>query len=194
MSAPVRMLPRLHDRRLFQGKKMKTFKSILPIAIAALGGSLATLPAHADDASCKPVTDAEAKLARTPYREVATVDGKPFEKIYTTTTLSMRINNGKWTTVPMTPQEVLDAMREAGGSYSNCRVLRTEIVDGQRATVYAAHRLSPGTSFPSQDDQIWIAANGLTLKNVSDTQNGGHKVHAESRVTYDNVQAPAAAQ
>ena len=169
---------------------MKTFKPIFFIVAAA---SLATLNAgiaHADDASCKPVADAAAKLAKTPYHEVSTVDGKPFEKIYTTAMLSMRINNGKWMTVPMTPQEVLDATRETG-SYSNCKVLRTETVDGQRATVYAAHRVSPGTSVPSQDDQIWIAANGLTLKTVSDTQVKGRKVHAESHVTYDNVHAPS---
>jgi hypothetical protein len=171
---------------------MKTFKPIFSIAITALAGSL-TPAAHADDASCKPVTEAAAKLAKTPYHEVSTVDGKPFEKIYTTTTLSMRINNGKWMTVQMTPQEVLDSTRETG-SYSNCRVLRTEVVDGQRATVYAAHRVSPGTSVPSQDDQIWIAANGLTLKTISDSQVKGRKVHAESRVTYDNVHAPAGAQ
>jgi len=171
---------------------MKTSKPIVRIALAAFAGSLATLSAHADDASCKPVTDAAAKMARTPYHEVATVDGKPFEKIYTTTTMSMRIA-GKWRTFPMTSQEILDAMRESG-SYSNCRVLRTEVVDGQRATVYAAQRISPGTSYPSVDSQIWIAANGLTLKTVSDSQAGGHKVHAESHVTYGNVQAPTGAR
>lgn len=171
---------------------MKTIKSIFLIALAALASGFATLPAHADDASCKPVTDAAAKLARTPYHEVSTVDGKPFEKIYTTTTLSMRINNGRWMTMPMTPEKVLKSVRETG-SYSNCKMLRTETVDGQRATVYAAHRTSPDTSFPSQDDQIWIAASGLTLKTVSDSLAGGKKVHAESRVTYDNVHAPAGA-
>lgn len=170
---------------------MKTLKPILLIALAAFTGGVATFSAHADDASCKPVTDAAARMARTPYHEVATVDGKRFEKIYTTTTLSMRVA-GKWVTVPMTPREVLDAMRETG-SYSNCRVLRTEIVDGQRATVYSAHRLSPGTSYPSEDSQIWIGANGLTLKTVSDSQTGGHKAHAEAHMTYDNVRAPTGA-
>ena len=171
---------------------MKTLKPIVLIALAASAGNLATLVARADDASCKPVADAAAKMARTPYHEVATVDGKPFEKIYTTTTLSMRVA-GKWMTVPMTPQEVLDAMRETG-SFSNCRVLRTEIVDGQRATVYAAHRTSPGTSYPNEDAQIWIAANGLTLKTVTDSLAGAHKAHAESHMTYDNVRAPTEAR
>jgi hypothetical protein len=166
---------------------MKTEPCFL-IALLALAGTLAAIPTHADEASCKPVTDAAAKMARTPYHEVATVDGKPFEKIYTTTTLSTRVG-GKWMTVPMTPQEVLEAMQETG-SYSGCKVLRTEVVDGQRATVYAAHRSSPDTSYPSQDDQIWIAANGLMLKSVSDAQAGSRRVHAESHVTYDNVQAP----
>ena len=167
---------------------MKT--QLLFVAALLLASSFV---AHADDASCRPVTDAVAKLARAPYHEVSTVGGKPFEKIYTTTTLSMRIDNGKWMTMPMTPQEVLKSMHEAGGSYSNCKALRTEIVDGQRATVYVAHRTSPGTSFPNQDDQIWIAANGLTLKTVSDSQVQGRKVHAESHVTYDNVHAPSGA-
>lgn len=171
---------------------MKTVKPVFVIVLAALASSLSVLPARADDASCKPLTDAATKLANTPYHEVSTVDGKPFEKIYTTTTLSMRINNGKWMTMPMTPREALDSTRETG-SYSNCKLLRTETVDGQRATVNAAHRLSPGTSFSNQDDQICIAANGLTLKTVSDTQVQGRKVHAESHVTYDNVRAPTSA-
>ena len=169
---------------------MKTSKPIFFIAITALAGNPAALPARADDASCKPVADAAAKMARTPYHEVSTVDGKPFEKIYTTTTLSMRINNGKWMTVPMTSQEILDSTRETG-SYSNCKALRTETVDGQGATVYAAHRTSPGTSFPNVDAQIWIGSNGLTLKTTEDTQAGGRKTHAESHVTYDDVHAPA---
>lgn len=172
---------------------MQTFKPILLISVATLASGLVTLPARADDASCKPITDAATKMAASPYHEVATVDGKPFEKIYTTTTLSMRINNGKWLTVPMTPQDVLDVIRESGSSYSNCKVLGTETVDGQRATVYAAHRTSPGTSLPSEDDQIWIGANGLTLKTMSESQKSGRKVRAESHVTYDNVHAPAGA-
>ena len=121
---------------------MKTRPRFL-IAIVAFTGTLAAIPTHADDASCKPLIDAAAKMARTPYHEVATVDGKPFEKIYTTTTLSMRLS-GNWTTVPMTPKEVLESMQETG-SYSNCRVLRTEVVDGQEVVRYSDHKPATGT-------------------------------------------------
>ena len=41
---------------------MKLYPFFL-IALAALAGDFAPLPARADDASCKPITDAEAKLA-----------------------------------------------------------------------------------------------------------------------------------
>ncbi|HJU07846.1 MAG TPA: hypothetical protein VJ727_05120 [Rhodanobacteraceae bacterium] len=173
---------------------MKTIKPLFVIVLAALASSLATPPALADDASCKPVTDAVAKLARTPYHEVSTVDGKPLEKIYTTTTLSIRAGNGKWMTVPITPQETLDALRQSGSSFSNCKVLRTETVDGQRATVYAATQSMAAGSYKSEGEQIWIGANGLTLKTVSDAQVAGKQVHAETHVTYDNVRAPAGAQ
>lgn len=73
---------------------MKTACPILSIAVITLANAFAATPARADDVSYKPIVDAEARMARTPYHEVAIVDGKPFEKIYTTTTLSVRLNNG----------------------------------------------------------------------------------------------------
>ncbi len=172
---------------------MKAVKPFFLMILAAFAGCILAQPVRADEASCKPVTNAAERLARTPYHEVSATDGKPFEKIYTTTTLSIRISNGEWMTMPMTPQELLESLHKAG-SYSNCKALRTEIVDGQRATVYIAHRTSPGTSAFSQADQIWIAASGLTLKAISEVQVQGRKIHAETHVTYANVQAPTGAQ
>ena len=171
---------------------MKILKPIFLITVAALAGGLAALPAHADDASCKPVADAMAKMAGTPYHEVGTTNGKPFEKIYTTTMLYIG-SNGHWMKTPATPKDVLDAQRETGSMYSHCKMLRTETIDGQRATIYAAHTQ---TTMPvgSGDAQIWIGANGLVLKTISDQQVAGYKAHAEVHLTYDNVRAPAGAQ
>lgn len=168
---------------------MKTLH-LLACALALCSISIA---AHADDASCKPLVDAAVKMARTPYHEVANVDGKAFEKIYTTRSLSIRRNNEAWTTVPVTPQEVLEAQHESA-AYVNCKLLRTDVVDGQRATVYSAQRIATGFSSHHDDAVIWIGANGMVLKTITDTQMRGHKAHSESHVTYNDVHAPAGAQ
>lgn len=158
-----------------------------------LVGPVIALQARAEDASCKPVSDALMKQARTPYHEMATVDGRPFEKIYTTTTLYIN-NGGHWVKLPATPQDVIDAMRETGQTFSNCRSLRTEIVDGQAATVYAAHSQTTAPA-ASNDAQIWIAnASGLPVKTEADEQEGGRRVHASTHLDYSNVQAPADAK
>jgi hypothetical protein len=162
-------------------------------AASVLIGVIASAPAHADDASCKPVSDAMMKQARTPYHEIATVGGRSFEKICTASTLYIGMN-GHWTKTPMTPQDLIDVMRETGVSLSNCRSLRTETVDGQAATVYAAH-LQTTTPASSSDSQIWIGnASGLTLKTEADTLEGGRKVHVLTHFVQGNVQPPAGVQ
>jgi len=159
------------------------------LAAAILTGAAVTRPAHADDASCKPVLDAFAKQARTPYHEIAVANGKSFEKIYTTTMLYIG-HSGQWLKMPETPQDLIDATRESGVTLSHCKSMRTEMADGQVATVYAAHFTTPGTS---SDSQIWIGnASGLTLKTESDAQAGPGKGHTSTHITYGNVQAPTA--
>ena len=158
-------------------------------ALVALAGALDATSARADDATCKPVSEAMAKLASTPYHETAVVNGKPFEKIYTTTALYIG-SGGRWMKTPATPQTLNDASRESGLSFSNCKSLRTEAVDGQAATVYAAHSQTTTPAFGS-DAQIWIGANGLPLRSESDVPTGPGKGHTSTRMAYDNVHAPA---
>lgn len=162
------------------------------LAVVLLAGSFAT--AHADDPACKPVLDAQMRQSRTAYRETIAFDGKPTaEKIYTSTAMYLG-KGGQWMTVPMTPQERVDALREQGYSLSNCKQLRFEAVDGLPATVYAAHGQ---TTMPVQsfDAEIWIArSSGLILKVESDQQQGGRKTHVTDHFSYDNVQPPAAAK
>jgi hypothetical protein len=165
------------------------------LALSLLASALSTLaptPAHADDASCKVVMDAMMKQIRTAYRETITLEGKPArEFIHTTTAFYYQGKDDHWMKVPMTAQERIDAMHETGATLSNCKQLRQEMVNGQPAIVYAAHEQ---TTLPVQsiDMQIWIAtASGLPLKLESDQEQGGHKVHALTLCTYDNVQPPA---
>jgi hypothetical protein len=163
------------------------------LAACILAGAVIAPQARADDASCKPVLGALMKQARTPYHEMATADGRSFEKIYTTTTLYIG-NGGHWMKVPATPEGLIDAMRENGQTFSSCKSLRTEMVDGQAATVYAAH--SQTTTPPASNDaQIWIAdASGLPVKTEADEQGGGRKGHVSTQLIYGNVQAPAGAK
>lgn len=168
---------------------MSHHRAIPLFFLVALTGGLNAAPARADDASCKPVSDAMMKEAHTPYHETAVAGGKSFEKIYTTTMLYIG-HSGQWMKMPETPQDLIDATKESGITLSHCKSLRTEMVDGQAATVYAAHLTTPGTS---SDAQIWIGnASGLTLKTESDTQTGPGKGHTSTHMRYGNVQAPTA--
>ena len=164
----------------------------LLLALSLLAGAFAPTPARADDASCKPVMDAMMKQIRTAYRETITLKGKPArELIHTTTAFYYHGKDGHWMKVSMTSQERIDAMHETGATFSNCKQLREEMVDGQPAIVYAAHE---ETILPAQsiDMEIWIAtASGLALKTEADQEKGGHKVHCSTLFSYDNVQPPA---
>jgi hypothetical protein len=161
------------------------------LAATILAVSLAALPAQADDASCKPVVDAMMAQAKTSYRSSITANGRSGgEEIYTTTAI-YRGHGGHWVKIAATPQDRLDANRTVGASMSKCRQVRIETVDGQPATVYAAHAqtASPATT---TEMQIWIGrSKGLPVKVESDVEMSGRKTHVSKHYEYGNVQAPA---
>lgn len=161
------------------------------LAAVLFANVLATMPVHAENATCQPVTNAMMKLANTSYNDSITFDGKPGgDEIYTTTAIYRGLA-GHWGKIPTTPQERIDANRAVGASLSNCHQIREEVVDGQSATVYAAqsHTASPPSS---GDMQIWIGkSRGLPLKVESDVQMFGKKSHTSQRYDYTNVRAPA---
>lgn len=174
---------------------MSRSNNLAPALLAVLFSTscLVARQARADDASCKPVSDATIKAARTPYHEFTTAGGKSFEKIYTTTALYVG-GNGHWMKMDASPQILLDALRESGATFTECKTLRTETLDGQVATVYAGHERL--TSVGEDDhSQFWIGnSSGLPLKSESDNQTPAGKMHVSSHFTYSNVQAPAGVQ
>lgn len=157
------------------------------LAILALGSTLATDSAWAQDASCAPVMNAMTKASKTPYHEFATAGEKSFEKIYTTTALYLRVGQGGgWRKISDSPQSAL----MDGIMLSECKSLRADVTDGQPATVYAA-RVRLKDSDTDNRSQIWIGSvSGLPLKSESDTRHGDKTLHVSTRFTYDNVQAP----
>lgn len=152
---------------------------------AALAFDVAASSARADDAACKPLADAIAKQAVTPYHETATANGRPLEKIYLADAVYVA-NHGKWMKMP---QDHFDAGRKSMPAFFACKSVRTEAVDGQPATVYAARFQSPSGN---GDAQVWIGAAGLPLKEVMDEQTESGKAQISARFAYDNVRAPAA--
>ena len=162
------------------------------LAASMLAANFLALTTRADDASCKPVEDAMTSTASTPYHEFITTGRELFEKFYTTTTLYLG-RNGRWVKTAASPRVLLDATRESGATFTQCKSLRTETVDGQRVTVYAVHERLTSAGEDDQS-QIWIAnATGLPLKLESDSQHGGKPTHVSTHFTYANVQAPVGA-
>jgi hypothetical protein len=89
------------------------------------------------------------------------------------------------------PQDRVEANRTVGASMSKCRQVRIETVDGQPATVYAAHTQTTAPAATSEM-QIWIGrAKGLPVKVESDVEMSGRKTHVSKHYEYGNVQAPA---
>ncbi len=163
------------------------------LSVCTMAGAAIAPQARADDASCKSVSEAMTKMAGTPYHETAITGGKSFEKIYTTTALYLG-SDGHWLKTPATPQTLLHATRESGLVFSDCKALRADSVDGQAATVYAAHYRTTAPASNS-DAQIWIAdASGLPVQTEADGQAEGRKVHTSTHISYSNVQIPADAK
>lgn len=166
--------------------------SLSMLAAGMLAANLLAPTARADDAACKPVVDAMTRTAGTPYHEFINAGGVTFEKIYTTTALYVG-RNGRWMKTAASPKALLDATRESGATFTQCKSLRTETVDGQRATVYAVHERLTATAEDDQS-QIWIAnATGLPLKLESESRHAGKPTHVSTHFTYANVQPPVGA-
>lgn len=161
--------------------------SVFMLAAGLVTVSVFATNVRAADASCKPVLDAMTKASNTPYHEFANAGGKSFEKIYTTTSLSVG-HDGHWAEMPASPKDLMD-----GVTFTQCKSLRTDMIEGQPATVYAVRERITDTDADTQS-QLWIGnVSGLPLKSESDTQRGGKTMHVSTRFTYTNVQAPTGA-
>jgi hypothetical protein len=165
--------------------------------------ALAPLAADAqkDVASCKPLLDAAAKQAGTPYHGYITTSavvpgGKPRQdEMISVGGQHYFQYKGQWM------RSKLDAAALAKQGEENmrtatvvsCRRVRDESVGGVSAVVYSTHMVNEGIT---SDGMTWIAqGTGVTLRSESDIDTGdGEKNHISSRYEYTNVHAPAVAQ
>jgi hypothetical protein len=165
--------------------------------------ALAPLAVYAqkDVASCKPLLDAAAKQASTPFHGyITTSAGVPGGKPRQDEMISVGGQHyfqykGQWM------RSKLDASALAKQGEENmhtatvvsCRRVRDESVGGVSAVVYSTHMVNEGIT---SDGMTWIAqGTGLTLRSDSDIDTGdGDKSHVSSRYEYTNVHAPAVAE
>ena len=149
--------------------------------------------ARSDDAACQAVLDAVIKQAGVPVRQFITIEsaaspGKPLksEMIRTGDTIYMQIG-GQWVARPYDSQKAVSDSRQAmqKAAYT-CARLRRDTVDGKPATLYSVQTKSEqGTT----DAEIWIAADGLPIRQHTDMQ-GPNKTRHEVRFDYTKVTAP----
>ena len=169
--------------------------------LAALLGSMLTMPALAMDPACQPVIDASAKMLTTPTHITSTTTaaytgGKPrnTESIYAGNAIYVNVE-GKWTRSKMTPQEMLKMEQENRGSKKGtCRYVRDESVNGEAAALYAE---SSETEVGTTEAQTWISkSRGVPLRTEMDIDVGGSmgKSHMSMRYDYSNVHPPAGVQ
>ena len=145
--------------------------------------------------SCQPVYDALTKAATTPSHSYTTSVAANGSKTESETIIAngqkyIRVR-GKWMSIPITSQDMLEQEKEEEQhGKSTCRLLRSEPVNGEAATLYSIHREYEQIT---EDEQIWISrGSGLPLRAEADIDpRGNHmKEHSSTRLEYGNVKPP----
>lgn len=153
---------------------------------------LAAAPAIAQiSPACKPVLDAEIKLATAPHHAVSTEsDSKTIIEMITADGANYVKTRGAWRKSPMTPQDNVAREQEniKNAKVYNCSRLPDDNVDGMPTFVYKAHSETPDVG--SGDAQIWLSkATGLPLRTEEDVNTGTNR-HLSIKYDYANIHAP----
>jgi hypothetical protein len=167
--------------------RMDPRKNFIAAGVVLLG--LSAAPAFADD--CAAVTASMMATAKTPYKSTisrAGKDGKPLiSHMVQTPTAKYVETDGKWVTMPISSQDMIDQLGEMLKTVKmTCRLDGSQSVNGQPASIYLVHTENDGTV---SDNKIWISAQNLPLKSEINVD-GRQYV---STYDYSDVQPPAGA-
>ena|ERR1700761_1476020 len=161
------------------------------IAFAAIAVMAGATAAQADD--CSPLMNAMLSQASKPYNATLTMSdptghNQTSKVIFTGAVLYTQIQ-GQWRSMPMTGKELSDQLRDVSKTAkTTCHRGNDEAVNGQPATVYAAHVENQGSI---SDNKVWISkANGVPLKSDVTIQQGPHMTTV---FDYSKVAPPAGA-
>jgi hypothetical protein len=145
-------------------------------------------PAAAEDA-CKLVLDASIRVFDTPTHAYVTmkVNGTSHDaETINVGGLIYAKSNGQWNAG--TPAKELKEMAEKNRqkNKTTCTYVKDELLNGQMASVYTVHEVSPRSA---SDSKVWMSkAKGVLLR--SDIDMDGGKTHLSTRYEYGNVKPP----
>jgi hypothetical protein len=170
-------------------------------SLCLIAGVLVAGRAHAADATCKLLADANTKIYSIPthiYMTETAAGGqaRKSELVYLNGKTYVQVA-GKWRVSPQTPQKMIEIRKETEAEQEKtmtCKVVRDESVNGEAAVLYSAHQQDPDAK---NDSQIWISkSRGVPIKLEMDMDVGGAagKSHRTMRYEYTNVQVPAGVQ
>ncbi len=161
------------------------------------------------EASCDGLVSAMLANAKTPYRSISIItfdsgdDPKPAisqtsETIATGDAVFVRFGSGKWKQIHIPPEKLAEAVRQNAESFSGCKRLDDETVDGKTLTVYTGHSLTPKSVV---ETKIWVEPErGVLIRSETDiapTPEPGDVLkgrHVAIRYNYENIAPPAADQ
>jgi hypothetical protein len=158
--------------------------------LIAMAGAVGAAPpaARADD--CAAVTAAAIARAQVPNAGTTTIayPGQPAETRATIVTggIAYLQVKGVWQSKPFALQAEIDRITRSGKEAKrNCSKVGAETVDGEPATIYAAHTENQDMA---DDTRLWVSdRSGLPLKSEIRFKDGATVLAA---FRYDHIEAP----
>lgn len=157
------------------------------------------------DASCDGLVSAMLTNAKTPYRSMSIItfdsgdNPKPAisqtsETISTGDAVFGRFGSGKWKQINIPPDKLAEAVRQNAESFSGCKRLADDTVDGKAVAVYTGHSL---TSKSVVETKIWVEPErGIMIRSETDivpAPEPGDVLkgrHVAIRYNYENIAPP----
>ncbi len=166
--------------------------------------ALSAVSAQADT-SCDGLVSAMLTNAKTPYRSMSIItfdsgdNPKPAlsqtsETISTGDAVFARFGSGKWKQINIPLDKLAEAVRQNAESFSSCKRLADETVDGKAVAVYTGHSL---TAKSVVETKIWVEPDrGVMIRSETDivpTPEPGDVLkgrHVAIRYNYENIAPP----
>lgn len=167
--------------------------------------AFSAVSAQAADASCEALASAMLTNAKTPYRSLSIItfdagdNAKPAasqtsETISTGTAVFARFGSDKWQEIHIPLDKLALAVRHNAESFSGCKHLADDIVNGKAAAVYTGHVATQNSVI---ETKVWVEPKrGVMLRSETDvvpTPQPGDVFkgrHVAIRYSYDNIAAP----